>query len=125
MDLTYKQTDALELLEDDHTTEILFGDAPFDGIDDRTLADAFAAAPSAELPAHRLGRDLTAIDVLVDTGAARSRSEARRLIEQGGVRINNRLVSDLEATVGPEHLSGTSTLVVRVGKKRYFLVRLV
>jgi tyrosyl-tRNA synthetase len=113
------------LAEAERATGILFGDEPFDGIDDRTLADAFAAAPAVEIPADRLSEGLTVIDVLVDTGAARSRSEARRLIEQGGVRLNNRRVADIEAGVGAEHVSGTSTLVLRVGKKRYFLVRLV
>jgi tyrosyl-tRNA synthetase len=59
----------------------------------------------------------------VEAGAARSRGEARRLVEQGGVTVNNRRVDDAAATLGAAHLAGTATIVLRVGKKRYFLVR--
>ena len=60
---------------------------------------------------------------MVETGAARSRGEARRLVEQGGVSVNNRRAADALARLGPGDLAGATTVVLRVGKKRYFLAR--
>jgi len=104
-------------------TRLLFGDEPFAGLDDRTLADAFESAPSVELPRARLEAGLDLADLMVAAGAVRSRGEARRLVEQGGVSLNNRRAADVFARLGPEDFAGTSTVVLRVGKKRYFLVR--
>ena len=58
-------------------------------------------------------------------GAASSNGEARRLIGQGGVSLNNERIEDPGAEVGPGDLASASTLVLRVGKKRYFLARFV
>jgi len=104
-------------------SRILFGDEPFADLDDRTLADAFESAPSVDLPRARLETGITLADLLVEAGAARSRGEARRLVDQGGVSLNNRRVEDAAALVGPGDLAGRATVVLRVGKKRHFLAR--
>ncbi len=82
-------------------SRVLFGDEPFTGLDDRTLADAFESAPSVDLPRARLEAGIELADLLVEAGAARSRSEARRLVEQGGVSLNNRRLADASTTGGP------------------------
>jgi len=51
-------------------------------------------------------------DYLVENQLAKSRSEARRLIEQGAVYINGERVKDVNYTFG----KGT---IIRVGKRRY------
>jgi tyrosyl-tRNA synthetase len=104
-------------------SRVLFGDEPFAGLDDRTLADAFESAPSVDLPRTRLEAGIELADLLAEAGAARSRSEARRLVEQGGVYLNNRRVTDASTRVGPGDLAGAATIVLRVGKKRHFLAR--
>ena len=63
------------------------------------------------------------LSLMTAVGAAASNSEARRLIGQGGVSLNNEKVGDPDLVVGPSDLAGTTTLVIRVGKKRYFLAR--
>ena len=102
-------------------SEILFGDAPFSGLDHRTLRDAFSEAPVVEVPRSRLPLGL--LDLMVTAGAASSNSEARRLVSQGGVSLNNTPVSEATRTVGEADLIGGTTLVLRVGKKRYHLAR--
>ena len=102
---------------------MLFGNEPFQGLDDRTLADAFRSAPSVRLPQARLADRLLLVDLMIEAGASRSRGESRRLIAQGGVRLNNRKVADPEAVVGPGDLAGSTTAVLRVGKKHYYLAR--
>ena len=104
-------------------TAVLFGDEPFVALDDRTLGEAFASAPSVQLPAGRLREGMGLLELMVAAGAARSNGEARRLVTQGGVRLNNALVDDPARRLGPGDLAGDTTLVLRVGKKRYYLAR--
>lgn len=106
-------------------TEVLFGDAAFARLDDRTLQDAFASAPSVELDWGRLGERMGLLELMVMAGAARSNGEARRLVTQGGVRLNNAVVRDPAKRLDPTDLASDTTLVLRVGKKRYYLVRFI
>ena len=57
-------------------------------------------------------------------GLARSRSEARRLIAQGGAYINERQVASVEQVVTLDDLRGDG-LLLRAGKKRYHRVSIV
>ena len=109
----------------ERATEILFGEEPFAELEDQTLADAFESAPSVELPRGDLDAGIGLLDLMVHAGAAKSNGEARRLIDQGGVSLNNVRRDDSSAMVTPADLASETTLVLRVGKKRYFLVRFV
>ncbi len=111
------------LAEAQRATEVLFGDEPFSGLSDAVLGEAFSAAPSVDLPADSVG-GLTVTQLLTTAGAAKSAGEARRLVGQGGVRVNNVKVEDAERTLAPGDLATDTTLVLRVGKKRYWLGRL-
>ncbi|MCJ7725263.1 MAG: tyrosine--tRNA ligase [Acidimicrobiia bacterium] len=104
-------------------TGVLFGDERFSGLDDRTLADAFDSAPSADLPRSDLEEGIGILALMTAVGAAGSNGEARRLIEQGGVSVNNERIDDPALVIGVADLAGATTLVIRVGKKRYFLAR--
>jgi tyrosyl-tRNA synthetase len=46
-------------------------------------------------------------------------------VQQGGVRVNEQPVVDPQLRLGPDDLAGETTMVLKVGKKRYFLVRFV
>lgn len=56
------------------------------------------------------------IDLLQQVGAAGSKSEARRLLEQGGVSVNGQVVS-LDDALGPELADGS---LLKVGKRRFY-----
>ena len=56
-------------------------------------------APSATVSSSRVGEGLAATELVVIAGLAKSKSEAFRLIEQGGVTINDVAVSDPRALV--------------------------
>jgi tyrosyl-tRNA synthetase len=102
---------------------ILFGDQPFADLDDRTLGEAFESAPSIVMRAADLDDGIGLLGVMVEAGAAKSNGEARRLVDQGGVRLNNAVVDDSGRIIGRDDLASDTTLVLRVGKKRYYLVR--
>jgi len=109
----------------ERATTVLFGDQPFAELDDQTLADAFETAPSIELGRDLLKKGLGLLELLVHVGATKSNGEARRLIEQGGVLLNNSRLDDPTRVVDIDDLASETTLVLRVGKKRYFLARFV
>lgn len=106
-------------------TAVLFGDAPVSELDDEALAMAFEQAPTVEIPRSELEGELGLLELMTRLGASRSNGEARRLIEQGGVRINDLPVTDPTRKVGPDDLATATTLVLRVGKKRQYLARFI
>ncbi len=109
----------------ERSSRILFGDEPFTELDDQTLMDAFDGAPAVTLPKADLESGLGLLEFMVQVGAAGSNGEARRLVNQGGVRLNNARVDDATQQLGSGDLASKTTLVLRVGKKRYFLARFV
>ena len=65
------------------------------------------------------------VDLLVATGVATSRGDARRSIEGGGVYVNNHRVSEPAASVTTDDMLAGEFVVMRKGKKSYHLVRLI
>jgi len=109
----------------ERATTVLFGDEPYASLGDAVLADAFGEAPTVELPRVRLEEGIGLLELLTACGASASNGEARRLVEQGAVRLNNAPVADTARVVGVEDLVGETTVVLRAGRKRYFLARFV
>ncbi len=66
------------------------------------------------MPEFKLNGDRNIIDLLELCKLVQSRSEARRAIEQGGVKINDEKVSSIDAVI---HLE--KDMVVQVGKRRF------
>lgn len=62
---------------------------------------------------------LSLVEVLVEAGLATSKSEARRVIEQGGVKIDDRVVSDIDAVVEV----GDEGTVIQKGKRHFIRLR--
>ncbi|HZB90447.1 MAG TPA: tyrosine--tRNA ligase [Stellaceae bacterium] len=81
--------------------------------------------PTVELPRAELERGIAAIDLLARSGLAPSKSEARRLIKQGGARLNDRTIAVDTQSVGIADLSADGTIKLSAGKKRHALVKAV
>ena len=58
-----------------------------------------------------------------NAGLAKSKSEARRSIEQGGVYVNQRRVKDVARRIEPADWLADRNVLLRKGKKDYALVR--
>ncbi len=61
------------------------------------------------------------VDFLVDSSLASSKREAREFIKAGSITINDKKINDLEFTVTPALAIEGEILVVRRGKKKYFI----
>lgn len=66
-----------------------------------------------DIPTHKVKSDTNIVELLVDSGLANSKSEARRLIAQNGVRLDNASVS--EATL----ITPKTMAILQVGKHRF------
>ena len=82
-------------------------------------------ALAQEIPAVALESSdgLTLVDAVVRAGLAKSKSEARRQIEQGGVYVNQQRVKDVDRTLDPSDWLAGRNLLLRKGKKDYALLR--
>ena len=92
------------------------------GLTEAELLEIFADVPSKEMPRARLGQ-ITAGEAFTESGLAKSRSEARRLIEGGGASIGNRRIDDAEQPVAATDLTSDTVAVLRAGKNRFALLR--
>lgn len=80
-----------------------------------------AAVPETPIDRQRLVGGVMVVDLYVETGLANSKSDARRLIKQGGARINGIKIQDVDSTiVDRDFEQGVATL--QAGKKRFHRV---
>jgi tyrosyl-tRNA synthetase len=81
--------------------------------------------PSIEVPRAELERGIAAIELLARSRLAPSKSEARRLIKQGGARLNDRAIASDTQSIGLADISAEGTIKLSAGKKRHALVKAV
>jgi tyrosyl-tRNA synthetase len=75
-----------------------------------------SALPTVALTAARLQAGLKLVDLLAESGLAASKSAARRLIEQGGVRVGDRKITSVEDVLGAGEV-GAEGILLHAGKK--------
>ena len=85
---------------------------------------ALREAPTAEIPAAELAEGIEAFDLFQRVGLAKSRGEARRLIEGGGAYVGGRAVAAFNDRVTAAD-AADGRILLRAGKKKYLLLRLV
>ena len=98
----------------------------------RTASQAlFSGAGDAEhMPTTELTNDdfgggsIDVLSLLVKCGLAASKGEARRLVQQGGVSVNDEKVSAIETTFGCEQFTGDG-VIIKKGKKVFHRAVLV
>jgi tyrosyl-tRNA synthetase len=79
--------------------------------------------PSVEVGKADLESGVGILSLFVTAGLAASNSEARRHIQGGGVRLNDRPVSDDRQVVTLQDLSPENVIKLSLGKKKHVLVR--
>ena len=101
------------------TSEALFGGGAMP-------ADAVAEMPERRVPRSELPDGLPVVEVLVASGLASSKADARRGIQGKGFYLNGQPIDSVELRIGEDSLQGPPDerfVILRKGKKNY--VRLV
>jgi tyrosyl-tRNA synthetase len=86
-----------------------------------------SAMPQAALKQAKFQVGYNVVDLFADAGLVPSKSEGRRLVQQGGAFVSNpagelSAVADIACLIGADRLSASGELILRAGKKRYCLV---
>jgi len=105
--------------------DALFGDGEGGTPDLRALTAEALTMLAGELPTSALPAsvDATLIDLVIATALATSKSEARRLIEQGGVSVNGAAAPDGTAAASSFAPLADGSLLLRKGRRDYRLLR--
>jgi tyrosyl-tRNA synthetase len=99
-------------------SQAIFGQGNLRDLDEATLEAVASALPRAEID----GALPPMSDLLVRSGLASSRSDARRMVSDGGAYLNNQRVSDPEQTPAADELLHGRWLVLRRGKRNAAVV---
>lgn len=98
-------------------SEVLFS-GNVDILTGREIEDAFQDVPSTEITA-----ETTLIDLLVAVKAVPSKRQAKQDIESGAVSLNGSKVTELDKVIRPEDGLEGKYIVIRRGKRNYFLAK--
>ena len=108
----------------EHASKMLFGE-DIATLEVEDVLALFEDVPSTELPLDAFnGEGIGMVDLVARVQLASSKSDARRLVQSGGVYVNNRRVSDPLARLTRDQAIGGRLFVLRKGQKQNHLVRL-
>ena len=79
--------------------------------------------PTTSYPKEELDAGKDMITLLVDTKLAKNRSEARRLITQGGVTVNEEKVTDFAKVYTTADFDADGVILIKKGKKGYHQIK--
>ncbi|MFN8587165.1 MAG: tyrosine--tRNA ligase [Candidatus Eisenbacteria bacterium] len=112
------------LAEAKRATDALFGDGDIRALSAQELERALAAVPSVTLPREKLGTpDASLASLLAASKLAKSKGEARTLVNGGSVRVNGVKRAEPDAALGADDVLAGTTIVLRKGKT-YAVVKL-
>jgi tyrosyl-tRNA synthetase len=121
-EMTRMVHDETALQRAEQASAVLFG-GEIAGLTADEIADIFSEVPSGQIPAQQFqGNGLALVDLLMQCQVVSSKGEARRAIVAGGIYVNNHRISDAAATVTGKDILDGRFIVLRRGRKNYWLV---
>ena len=73
------------------------------------------------VPSFEVNEDATLIDVLIDNRICSSRREVREFLNSNAISINGNIVNDENMIISKDIAIDNKVIVIRRGKKKYFL----
>jgi len=80
-----------------------------------------SGVPSREMPRAEIEKGIGIMDLFVASGLCATKSDARRLVTQGGAYVGRKNVTDINAVISAD-AAENGVLLLRAGKKRYFRI---
>jgi tyrosyl-tRNA synthetase len=81
-----------------------------------------ASMPTVEIELSRFKAGVGVIDLFFDAKLAATKSDARRLVEQGGAVVAEKNITDVKAIVSADVLDKDGEVILRAGKKKFVRV---
>ena len=107
-----------EMLRANRASEALF-DGAVASLDEATLDQVADDVPFSTEAHEVFERGLPLVDALAADGLARSKGDARRLVRQGGISVNDLRETDEQRVLGVDDLLHGRYVVLRKGKSQY------
>jgi tyrosyl-tRNA synthetase len=82
-----------------------------------------SAIPFLEKSRMELERGIPAFKLFHEVNLCTSQSEARRLLSHGGGYVNDQPIETFDEKISLEHVNDQSEIILRKGKKNYFIVK--
>lgn len=95
----------------------------FYNIGEKEFKDIFNDIPSKEFNIKLIENGMDIIDLIVLCNICKSKTEAKKLISGGGIEINNKKIVDPEIRVHRNDLILNKYLLIRRGKKNFYLIK--
>ena len=99
--------------KDEADTALAGAKAAFGGGGDKT------AMPTVKINRSVFEQGISIVDLFVQSGLCATKSDARRLIEQGGALVTGKSVTDFKTVITAATLDEAGELILRAGKKRF------
>ena len=99
--------------KDEADTALAGAKAAFGGGGDKS------AMPTVEMNRTVFEQGISIVDLYVQSGLCATKSDARRLIEQGGALVAGKSITDFKAVITAAALDEAGELILRAGKKRF------
>jgi len=84
-----------------------------------------SAIPRYAVSLRDLEAGISILSSCAQSGLTQSSSEARRLIQQGGIYINDRQVKSIDEKLTVADFAGSTELRLRKGKKKYLIIEVI
>jgi tyrosyl-tRNA synthetase len=107
------------------TTEQLFGKKEEMNLNEMTEQDLLGSMEG--VPVHNVSSELIEqgidiVSLLADTGIFPSKSEARKMVQGGGVSVNRQKIADINHLIDKAALIAENYILIQKGKKNYYLI---
>ncbi len=87
-------------------------------------SDNFQGVPTSEFNSGELEKGINVVDLLARVNLVATKSQGRRLIQQGGCYINDERISSIETEITLSNVE-KNQIMLRAGKKRYHVIKIV
>jgi tyrosyl-tRNA synthetase len=124
-----KELTTLVHSEQDYTTAVEASSILFNGtindlsnLSDDLFLDVFDGVPQFKVLRSELESGTGVLELLAEkTSVFPSKSEARKMVQGGGVSINKEKIESHEQFIGMTHLINNKYIIIQKGKKNYYL----
>ena len=123
-EMTRRLHDESGLQKAEQAAQVLFG-GELTGLSTTEIEEIFEDVPSSSLNKSFLeGTGTNILDILSTVGVTKSKGDARRSVEEGGIYLNNQRVIDARQQITLSDSIGGNFLILRKGRKNFTLVKI-
>ena len=125
-----KDINKLKILLANEATNILHGSKAAKDSEETAKETFIRGGIGKEIPEKKISRKLISkginiIDLVFQNGLSSSKSDARRILKNKGIKINDQIISDEKKIIGLEEFSKKNHIKLSIGKKTHLKVTVI